>query len=54
MAAVKKQLFIIFSFLWGIGTALLILLEAGLHLLLAVWRRRGGGSGPRWSRQIAA
>ena len=32
---------------WGIGSALLVMLGAGLHLVIAVWRRRGGGgSGP--------
>ena len=28
---------------WGIGSALLVLLGVGLHLLIAMWRRRGGG-----------
>lgn len=32
---------------WGIGSGLLVLLGAGLHLLIALWRRRGGGSGPQ-------
>jgi len=33
--------------IWGIGSALLVMLGAGLHLVIAVWRRRGGGrSGP--------
>ena len=32
---------------WGIGSLLLLMLGAGLHLLIAMWRRRdGGGSGP--------
>ena len=31
--------------LWGIGSVLLVLLGAGLHLLIALWRRRGGRSG---------
>ena len=31
---------------WGIGSLLLLMLGAGLHLLIALWRRRGGGSGP--------
>ena len=32
---------------WGIGSMLLVMLGAGLHLLIALWRRRGGGgSGP--------
>ena len=30
---------------WGIGSLLLVLLGAGLHLLIAIWRRRGGGGG---------
>lgn len=31
---------------WALGSMLLLLLGAGLHLLIALWRRRGGGSGP--------
>ena len=30
------------------------LLGAGLHLLIAMWRRRGGASGPRPAGQVAA
>lgn len=30
---------------WGIGGVLLLLLGVGLHLGVAMWRRRGGGSG---------
>ncbi len=33
--------------IWGLGSVLLVLLGAGLHLLMAVWRRRDGGSGSR-------
>ncbi len=34
--------------IWGLGSVLLVLLGAGLHLLTALWRRRGGSeSGPR-------
>jgi len=40
--------------IWGIGSALLVLLGAGLHLLIAMWRRRGGGSGPQPRPQVAA
>ena len=39
---------------WGIGSALLVLFGVGLHLLIAVWRRRGGGSGPDAGRALAA
>jgi hypothetical protein len=39
---------------WGLGSALLVLLGAGLHLLIAMLRRRGGGSGPQPTRQVAA
>lgn len=39
---------------WGLGSALLVLLGAGLHLLVAMWRRRGGGSGPQPRPQVAA
>ena len=32
---------------WGVGSMLLLMLGAGLHLLIALWRRRGGGgTGP--------
>ena len=31
---------------WGFGSALLVMLGAGLHLLIAMWHRRGGNSGP--------
>ena len=39
---------------WGIGSALLVLLGAGLHLLIALWRRRGGGSGPQAGSPLAS
>jgi hypothetical protein len=41
---------------WGIGSALLVLLGAGLHLLIALWRRRSGagGSGPKAGPSLAA
>lgn len=32
---------------WGLGCVLLVLLGAGLHLLMALWRRRDGGSAPQ-------
>lgn len=41
--------------IWGIGSVLLVLLGAGLHLLTALWRRRGGSeSGPRAGSSLAA
>ncbi len=40
--------------IWGLGSVLLVLLGAGLHVLIAMWRRRGGGSGPQPVRQVAA
>lgn len=40
--------------IWGLGSALLLLLGAGLHLLIAMWRRHGGGSGPQPASQVAA
>ena len=44
--------------IWGVGTVLLVLLGAGLHLLITLWRRRGGGSGggsgPRAGSSLAA
>jgi hypothetical protein len=40
---------------WGLGSVLLVLLGAGLHLLIALWRRRGGnGSGPGAGSSLAA
>jgi hypothetical protein len=40
---------------WGIGSALLLMLGAGMHLLIALWRRRGsGGSGPNAGPSLAA
>jgi Mg/Co/Ni transporter MgtE len=40
---------------WGIGSALLLMLGAGMHLLIALWRRRGsGGSGPNARPSLAA
>ena len=30
--------------IWGFGSALLVLLGAGLHLLIAMWRRRDGAA----------
>lgn len=39
--------------IWGLGSALLLLLGAGLHLLIAMWRRHGGGSGPQPANQVA-
>ena len=40
---------------WGIGSALLLLLGAGPHLFIALWRRRGsGGSGPNAGTWLSA
>lgn len=40
---------------WGIGSVLLVLLGAVLHLLIALWRRRGGrGSGPNLGSSLRA
>ena len=40
---------------WGIGSVLLVTLGAGLHLLIALWcRRGGGGSGPDAGPSLAA
>lgn len=33
--------------IWGLGSALLVLLGVGAHLLISTWRRRAGGSGPQ-------
>ena len=41
--------------IWGIGSVLLVLLGAGLHLLIALWRRRGGsGAGLSTGSSLAA
>lgn len=40
--------------IWGLGSALLVLMGAGLHMLIAVWRRRSGGLGPQPGRGVAA
>lgn len=41
--------------LWGVGSVLLVLLGAGLHLFIALWRRRGGkGFGSRPGASLAA
>ena len=39
---------------WGLGSALLVVLGVGLHLLTALWRRRGGGSAPNAGPSLAA
>ena len=40
---------------WGIGSALLVLLGAGLHLLIALWRRhRRNAAGPGAGSPLAA
>lgn len=39
---------------WGIGSALLLMLGAGTHLLVALWRRRGSGTGPNAGPSLAA
>jgi hypothetical protein len=39
---------------WGIGSALLLLTGAALHLLIALWRRRGGAKGPNAGPSLAA
>lgn len=39
---------------WALGCALLVLLGAALHLLIALWRRHGGGeSSPSTGRSVA-
>ncbi len=40
--------------IWGLGSAMLVLLGAGLHLLIAMWRRGSGGSDPPPASQVAA
>ncbi|HCV13859.1 MAG TPA: hypothetical protein DGC76_09230 [Candidatus Accumulibacter sp.] len=40
--------------IWALGSALLVLLGAGLHLLIAMWHRPGGGSGPQPASHVRA
>lgn len=40
--------------IWGLGSALLFLLGAGLHLFIAMWHRHGGGSGLQSPNRLAA
>ena len=40
---------------WAIGSVLLVLLGAALHVAIALWRRRGGGdAGPGRGTSLAA
>ena len=39
---------------WGLGSVFILLLGVGLHLLVAMWRRRSGSSQPQAARQLAA
>lgn len=55
MPALSGSLTAVMWAIWGLGTALLILLGAGLHVMIAMWRRRRGGySGPQHARRLAA
>lgn len=40
--------------IWGLGSALLLLLGAGLHLVIAMWRRHSGGCSPQPASRLAA
>ena len=40
--------------IWGLGSVLLGLLGAGLHLLIALWRRRGPASHPHPRSSLSA
>jgi len=39
---------------WGVGSFLLVALGAGVHLLIAMWRRRGRGDDPHPARVTPA
>lgn len=52
--ALASSLTMVTWVVWAFGSALLILLGAGLHLLIALWRRRGGSSGPQQIRKATA
>ena len=40
--------------IWALVSVLLVLLGAGLHWLIALWRGRGGGNGPQAGARVAA
>jgi hypothetical protein len=40
--------------IWGLGSVLIVFLGAVLHLLVAMWRGRGGGSRPKPALPTAA
>ncbi|WP_299163817.1 hypothetical protein [Accumulibacter sp.] len=40
--------------IWGLGSALLLLLGAGLHLVIAMWRRHSGGFSPQPASRLTA
>ncbi len=40
--------------IWGLGSVILVLLGAGIHVLIAMWRRNGSDSGPPPASQVAA
>lgn len=41
--------------IWGIGSLLIVMLGVGLHLVIALWRRRGShGTGPRSGSSMAS
>lgn len=50
--ALASGLTVVTWVIWGIGSALLVLLGVGLHLLIAMWRRGGSSTPP--ARQVAA
>lgn len=40
--------------IWAVVSMLLVVLGVGLHWLIALWRRRGGGNGPQAGARVAA
>lgn len=38
---------------WALGSALLLVIGVGVHVLIAMWRRRAGGSSSQPTRRIA-
>lgn len=53
--ALAGSLTVVAWVVWALGSVLLLLLGAGLHLLIAMWRRRGGGGpGPQARPQAVA
>lgn len=54
MPALAGGLTMVAWVIWGLGSALLLLLGAGLHLGIAMWRRHGSGSRVQPASRLAS